>query len=332
MTPTNPVTDDLRNPPSIASMAPGEIIRRLELSITRRLDGLLQGDYRGLVPGHGSEPGETRRYQPGDDVRRIDWNVTARTIEPHVRESVADRELETWVVVDTSASMAFGTARCEKRDLALAACGAVGHLTSRGGNRIGAVIVGGGDGGPLPSGATVIPARAGRVHLQALLLRTLASLAATSIDTDAGPSANGSLFGALERAQRAARRRGLIVVISDFLDAGPWDKPMRALASRSEVLAVEIIDPRELALPDVGMVHLVDPETGGAMEVNTSDDRLRQRFAAAAATQRDAIARRIRAAGADHLVLRTDSDWLVDLARFVAWRRQRIDALSRVRP
>ena len=146
---------DLRSPPAIGALAPGEVIRRLELSITRRLDGLLQGDYRGLVPGHGTEPGETRRYQPGDDVRRIDWNVTARTVEPHVRESVADRELETWVVVDTSASMAFGTARCEKRDLALAACGAVGHLTSRGGNRIGAVIVGAGIGG---ADATVIPA------------------------------------------------------------------------------------------------------------------------------------------------------------------------------
>lgn len=290
------------------------------MTVIRRLDGLLHGDYRGLVPGHGSEPGETRRYQAGDDVRRIDWNVTARTIDPHVRESIADRELETWVVLDASASMAFGTANCEKRDLALAATAAVGYLTSRGGNRIGAVLAPGPDGAP-----TTVPARSGRVALQALLRQVLDAL-----DPASTPSPVG-LTAALDRALRTVRRRGLVVVVSDFLDAGDWEAALRALATRSEVLAVEVVDPRELLLPDVGMVQLVDPETGAEREVNTSDRRFRQRFADAAAAERDAVARSIRRAGADHLVLSTDRDWLVDLARFVAWRRQRIDAIGRAR-
>jgi uncharacterized protein (DUF58 family) len=305
--------------PSVGSSTSAEVIRRLELTVTRRLDGLLQGDYRGLVPGHGSEPGETRRYQAGDDVRRIDWNVTARTQQPHVRETVADRELETWVVVDTSARMAFGTARCEKRDLSMAAVAAVGHLTARGGNRIGAVL--GRDGG-----LVTVPSRSGRVSLQALLSSTHASLAG------APTGARPSLADALERAARTVRRRGLVVVVSDFLDPGEWDRPLRALATRNEVLAVEVVDPRELALPDVGVLQFVDAATGATVEVQTSDRRVRRRYAEAAGAQRHDIARRIRAVGADHLVLATDRDWLVDLARFVAWRRTRIDALSRVRP
>jgi uncharacterized protein (DUF58 family) len=320
---TAPVTG---RPPSVGTTSSAEVIRRLELSITRRLDGLLHGDYRGLVPGHGSDPGETRLYQAGDDVRRIDWNVTARTIEPHVRETVADRELETWVVVDASASMAFGTAQCEKRDLALAAVSAVGFLTTRGGNRIGAVLT-------EQDRMSTVPARSGRLHLQALLSLTHGAL--TTIGPAAGASGTGGtdhLAQALGRAARTAQRRGLIVVVSDFLDSGDWERPLRVLSARNEVLAVEVTDPREMSLPDIGMVQLVDPETGAMVEVQTSDRRVRRRFADVAASQRDTIARRIRSAGADHLVLSTDRDWLVDLARFVAWRRQRIDALSRVRP
>ncbi len=224
------------------------MLRRLELTVTRRLDGLLQGDYRGLVPGHGTEAGETRPYAPGDDVRRIDWNVTARTLEPHIRQTIADRELETWVLADFSASLAFGTAECEKRDLALAAIAAVGFLTQRTGNRIGAVVLEG-------SKATTVPARTGRAHFQAVLHRTL--LAAK----DDHPGAS-DLALALRRLSVATRRRGMIVVVSDFLAPEGWDKPLRALSARHEVLAIEVVDPRELALPDVGVVDLVDPETG----------------------------------------------------------------------
>lgn len=304
-------------PPSIAGTAPAEVLRRLELTVTRRLDGMLQGDYRGLVPGHGSELGETRVYQPGDDVRRIDWNVTARTLEPHVRETIADRELETWVLMDVSASLHFGTAICEKRDLAVAAVAAVGHLTSRTGNRIGAVTLEG-------QRARITPARGGRANLQALLHRMIDAAA----DEHEG---RGDLARGLHALSGTMRRRGLAVVISDFLDGGDWERPMRGLSARHEVLAVELVDPRELELPDVGVVDLVDPETGRVREVALGDRRVRQRYAEAAAAQRDEVARRIRRAGGDHLVLRTDRDWLLELARFVAWRRERIDALSRAR-
>jgi uncharacterized protein (DUF58 family) len=305
------------HPPSLATGPAADVLRRLELLVTRRLDGMLQGDYRGLVPGHGSELGETREYQPGDDVRRMDWNVTARMQTPHIRETIADRELETWVLADLSASLGFGTASCEKRDLAVAAAAAVGFLTQRTGNRIGAVLLEG-------SRSTTVPARTGRVNLQALLHRVV--LAAK--DDHAGAS---DLAGALRRLQGTTRRRGLITVISDFLAPDGWQQPLRALATRHEVLAIEIVDPRELALPDVGLIEVFDPESGDSREVNTSSAAVRAAFAQAATEQRAALAREIRRGGADHLVLRTDSDWLLDLVRFVSWRRDRIDALTRAR-
>ncbi len=300
-----------------------EVLRRLELTITRRLDGLLHGDHRGLVPGHGSDPGEARVYQPGDDVRRIDWNVTARTQSLHVRETIADRELETWILVDLSASLEFGTALTTKRSLALAAAAAVGFLTARGGNRLGAVLA---TGGPEP--ATIVPAKGGRDHLRAILHRIItAEVADGSGATD--------LNAALTRLDRSMRRRGLAVIISDWLDDDPGAKvpgvthPLRRLAVRNDVLCVEVVDPRELDLPDVGVLEVVDPETGRSREVQTGDARLRSRYAKAAAARRDALAAAIRSAGADHLVLRTDRDWLGDLVAFVATRRDRAAALAR---
>lgn len=301
--------------PSIAGTSAAEVLRRLELAVTRRLDGLLQGDHRGLTPGHGTEQGEVRGYQPGDDVRRIDWNVTARLRETHVRDTVADRELETWVLVDTSASLAFGTARAEKRDLALAAVAAMGFLTLRTGNRIGAVTTDG-------AGRHVtVAARGGRVHGQALLRRVLGAF-------EQPESGSVDLATAMRRIGGLARRRGLVVIVSDFLDPGDWTGALRSLALRHDVLGVELVDPLELALPEAGSVHLADPESGEELEVRT-DAGLRQRYAEAAAAQRAEIARRLRAAGADHLQLRTDRDWLLDLARFVSRRRDRVDALSR---
>jgi uncharacterized protein (DUF58 family) len=310
------LTSQAHRPPSIATGPSSEVLRRLELTVTRRLDGLLQGDYRGLVPGHGTEAGETRPYAPGDDVRRIDWNVTARTIEPHIRQTIADRELETWVLADFSASLAFGTADCEKRDLALAAIAAVGFLTQRTGNRIGAIVLEG-------ERSVTVPARTGRAHLQAMLHRMLKAA------KDDHPGAS-DLSTALRRLAVATRRRGMVVVVSDFLAPAGWDKPLRALSARHEVLAVEVLDPRELELPDVGVLDLIDPETGLAREVNTSRASTRARFAEAARAQRDEITKQIRDAGADHLQLRTDSDWLRDLVDFVSVRRERLEARTRV--
>ncbi len=290
-------------------------LRRLELDVFRRLDGLLQGDHLGLVPAPGTEAGESREYFVGDDVRRMDWPVTARTTVPHVRDTIADRELETWVVVDRSASLDFGTAQCEKRDLALATVAAVGFLTSRVGNRVGGVLL-------TSDGIRVVPALGGRNATFALLTRIDAVPRATT-NPPGATNRPDDLVDALRQASRVARRRGLVVVISDFLARDEWERPLRVLAARHDVLAVEVVDPRELELPPVGLVTLVDTETGRKVEVQTASERIRARYAAAAAEQRADIARRIVASGAEHLVLRTDRDWLLDIARYVETRRRR---------
>jgi uncharacterized protein (DUF58 family) len=288
-------------------------LRRLELDVFRRLDGLLQGDHLGLVPAPGTELGESREYIVGDDVRRIDWPVTARTTVPHVRDTIADRELETWVVVDRTASLDFGTADCEKRDIALASVAAVAFLTSRVGNRTGAVLL-------TDEGTNVIPAQGGRTATFGLLRRIDEVARADEIP---GARASDDLGLAMRRAARLARRSGLVVVVSDFLSRDEWAKPMRALAARHDVLAIEVVDPRELELPPIGLVTFVDTQTGQRLEVQTASRRLRTRYAAAAAAQRADIARRIAAAGAEHLVLRTDRDWLLDIVRYVDRRRRR---------
>ena len=295
-------------------------LRHLELTITRRLDGLLQGDHQGLVPGSGSEPGEGREYQPGDDVRRMDWNLTARTTVAHVRESIADRELETWVVVDQSPSLDFGTAACEKRDLALAATAAVGFLTARAGNRLGALLL-------RRDGLVTVPPRSGRDAVMALLQKVATTPRHSTPRTSraaatATAAATPDLSSALRAVGPLARRRGLVVVISDFLDPPGWERLLRTLRGRHEVLAVEVIDPRELELPPVGLLTLVDPETGRRIEVQTARNRVRQRYAEAASGQRAEIARAMRGAAVPHLTLRTDRDWLLDIVRFVAMRRR----------
>ncbi|GLY93659.1 DUF58 domain-containing protein [Actinoplanes sp. NBRC 103695] len=321
------------------------VLSRLQLLVTRKLDGLLQGDYAGLLPGPGSEAGESREYRAGDDVRRMDWPVTARTTTPHVRRTVADRELETWMAIDLSASLAFGTAQWLKSDLVIAAAAAMAHLTVRGGNRIGAVV-GTGTGtparepawksprgfgrwrrtpAPTPQaehsprvehsvdGIVRMPARPGRKEAQGLL-RAVARTQIRPGRTDLGEL--------IDKLNRPPRRRGVAVVISDFLaPVDSWSRPIRKLGVRHDVLAIEVVDPRELELPDVGVLTLADPETGELHEVQTADPSLRQRYAEAAGEQRGAIARALRAAGAAHLRLRTDTDWLLDTVRFVAAQR-----------
>jgi uncharacterized protein (DUF58 family) len=283
-------------------------LRRLELLVTRKLDGLLQGDHQGLVPGAGTDPGESRPYRPGDDVRRMDWSLTARAAEPYVRDTVADRELETWLVVDGSASMDFGTAACEKRDLAVAAVAAFGFLTARSGNRVGAVLFG-------PAGAVVVAPRGGREAVFALLRR---------VDgRERAPAGPASLDVALRRTRLVARRRGLVVVVGDLLGERGWERELRAVAARHDLVVAEVRDPREAELPPVGLLTLVDPETGRRVEAQTASARLRARFAEGASAERAATAAAVRAAGAAHLVLSTDRDWLRDVVAFAAARRRR---------
>ncbi|MFD9706354.1 DUF58 domain-containing protein [Lentzea sp. NPDC059081] len=283
-------------------------LRMLELDVRRRLDGLLQGNHLGLVPGPGTEPGEARTYQPGDDVRRMDWAVTARTTIPHIRETVADRELETWLAIDLSPSLDFGTAACEKRDLVIAATAAVAHLTRGGGNRIGAAVSTGAEN-------VRIPARGGLAHARGMI-RKIAEI-------DRAPEGTrGDLAALLEQLRRPPRRRGLIVVLSDFLGGMEWQRPLRALSARHDIVAIEIVDPRDVDLPEVGTVVLSDPESGRQREV-TASALLRKEFNAAAAEHRAEVAAGLRRAGAGHLVLRTDSDWIADTVRFVVARKRR---------
>jgi uncharacterized protein (DUF58 family) len=311
------------SPPRLGQLAPEQALRRLDLTINRRLDGLLQGDYQGLIPGPGSDPAEARLYAVGDDVRRMDWNVTARTTQPHVRDVIADRELETWLLVDLTPSMEFGTALFEKRDLAIAAAATIGFLAARGGNRIGCRAL-------LPSGTRLVPARPGRQHLLALLRMLLgtrrppnaAPRGGSARETPTGPIELADAVTALATTQR---RRGLAVVISDFLgvEVGTptWEGPMRRLAARHQVLAIEIVDPRELTLPDVGLLTLVDPETGRRRDVRTSRS-LRERYAAGALAQRRATRDALRRAGAGHLRLSTDADWVRDVPHYVLQHRR----------
>jgi uncharacterized protein (DUF58 family) len=294
-----------------------QVLRRLELRVSRRIDGLLHGDYLGLLPGPGSEMAEARAYRPGeDDVRRMDWNVTARTTVPHVRDLIADRELETWALVDASGSMDFGTAESEKRDLATSAVAAIGFLTLHAGNRFGAHIAHAG-------GVRRIPACAGRGALFSML-RVLLELPRAPQRATGGPP----LGDALDGLRRTTRRRGLVVVVSDFLDgmddpnSPTWERPLRRLTARHQVLAVEVLDPRELELPDVGVLTLVDAETGRRREVSTANRRMRERYAEAAAEQREGIRAALRRAGAGHMQLRTDRDWLRDVVRHVVTQRR----------
>lgn len=258
-------------------------LRTLELTVKQKLDGVLHGDHLGLIPGPGSEPGESRLYQPGDDVRRMDWAVTARTTHPHVRQMIADRELETWLVVDMSASLDFGTACCEKRDLAVAAAAAITFLNSGGGNRLGALIANG-------AAMTRVPARTGRQH-QHTMLRTIATM------PQAPAGVRGDLAVAIDALRRPERRRGMAVIISDFLGPINWMRPLRAIAARHEVLAIEVLDPRDVELPDVGDVVLQDAESGVVREFSI-DPALRDDFARAAAAHRADVARTIRGCGA----------------------------------
>jgi uncharacterized protein (DUF58 family) len=280
-------------------------LRALELRIGRRVDGLLAGDYRSTFAGVGTELWQMRPYQPGDDVRRIDWNVTARTGEPHVRIELAERVLVTWLVVDASASMSFGTAERRKADVAEGVATAVGWAATRRGNRLGVVAFGADQRFERP--------RQGRVAL----LETLRLL------REHPPSGDASLGSALELTERIARQRALVVVVSDFRGPVDWRAPLLRLAGRHSVVAVEVRDPREQELADVGRLRLVDPETGAQLTVDTGDRRVRERFAVAAADERRALAALLTSAGVRHVAVSTQGDWLRPLAAFLRMQERR---------
>jgi len=301
---------------ALHKLAPEAAMRRLELTIVRRLEGFLQGDHLGLVPGPGSEPGDARVYVPGqDDVRRMDWAVTARTTVPHVRDSVADRELEVWALLDVTPSMNWGTAGITKRDLGIAAIATIGFISQKVGDRFGGLIL-------RPDAVKRLPARAGRNALYALLGRMLEE----PIVPDHALGKLGLPDG-IEQMNRMQRRRGLRVIVSDFLTPGDqvidpnvapdWERPLRRLTVRNQVLCVEVVDAAELDFPDVGELLIKDPETDFQRYINTSDPKARAAVDKAAAQQRARIGASMRRCGVGHIQLATDRDWVQDIARFV---------------
>jgi uncharacterized protein (DUF58 family) len=286
--------------------APEALLRALDVTIGRRIHGLLPGAFRAHELGGGTELAQVRPYEPGDDVRRIDWNVTARTAVPHVRVHVPERSLTTWLLVDVSPSMTFGTAERRKADVAEGVALAVGHLATQRGNRLSVLTFGDGR-------DTRSPARGGRAGLVALLAMQLGDIEAADGDARL-PAESRSPAAALRFLSRGAQRGGQVVLVSDFRGTREWHPLLAAVAARHHLLAIEIRDPREDELPDVGELTLVDAETGREVRVDTSSRRLRTEFGAAAVAERQSLAQELRRLGAGHIVLDTAGSWLRSLA------------------
>ncbi|GAB2485977.1 DUF58 domain-containing protein [Luteococcus sediminum] len=305
----------------LGKLAPEAALRRLELTIVRRLEGFLHGDHLGLLPGPGADAHDARQYQPGqDDVRKMDWAVTARTTIPHVRDTIADRELEVWALLDVTPSMNWGTEGVTKRDLGIAAIATIGFLSQRMGDRFGGMIM-------RQDQVKRLPASSGRTALYGLLRKMLDE----PIVPDRAPGGM-TLAAGIEQLARTQRRRGMRVVVSDFLTPGDaeldpevepeWERALRRLAVRNQVLCIEVVDSHEITFPDVGELLIRDPESDFARYVNTSDPAARARMDAAAAAQRERTRIAMRRAGVGHIQLRTDRDWVADIARFVlSYRR-----------
>lgn len=288
---------------------PGALLGPLELAVARRAGSVLPGDRQAPGMGQGTELAQLRAYEPGDDVRRLDPAATARTGIPHVRMQVPERQLTSWMVLDLSASMAFGTADRLKSDVVEGAGLVVGRLATRRGGRLGLVTFGTGD-------ERLVPPRGGRVGYVALQKILADGVGEDGRDDEAG------LARALTRMGRLARQTGLVVVISDFRGPRLWRRHMASLGHRQALLAIEVRDPREGQLPDVGHLSLVDPETGRHLRVDSSDRRLRARYAASEREQREAVAADLRHAGAQHVVLSTEGEWLRELGRALGTPRR----------
>jgi uncharacterized protein (DUF58 family) len=282
---------------------PAPIVELLDLVVARRAAGALPGDRRGIGVGQGTELSQLRPYVVGDDVRRLDASATARTGEPHVRLEVPERTLTTWIVLDVSPSMAFGTADRLKSDVAEGVALVLSRLAVRRAGRVAMLRYGAGE-------PRLLPPRGGKPGVVGVR-RALAE----GVAPDGTAPDPGALARALVRTGRVAQQAGLVVVVSDFRDDRDWERPLGALAARHSVLAVEVHDPREGDLPAVGQLRLVDPETGRHVEVDTSRRGLRERFAAAERARRGRLAAELKRLHVAHVGLSTAGDWLADLGR-----------------
>jgi uncharacterized protein (DUF58 family) len=294
--------------PTIVS-TPERILQRLDWQVIRRLDGLLQGDYRSLFYGYGVDFADLREYQPEDDVRYIDWNVTARMNTPYIRQYVEDREITAWFLLDLSPSVDFGTVQNLKRTVLIDFVTTLARLLTRHGNRVGAIFYD-------SHIERIIPARGGRIQVLRLVNDLLKQPPLPGAPfTNLTPLLEGGLF--------SLKKRSLVFVISDFICAPGWERTLNLLNQRHEVLTVRLWDPRETELPDIGMVVMQDAETGEQMYVDTHDKRFRQRFEEAACQREAELAQAFKHAGVDVLPLSTEDDLVRAIVRFAALRRQR---------
>ena len=287
---------------------PDHVLHRLEWQVLRRLDGILQGDYRSLFMGGGLDFSELREYQPPDEIRHIDWNVTARMDFPYVRKFMEDREVNAWFLLDLSPSMDFGALERRKESVLLDFVGVLARLLTRNGNRVGAILYDN-------RAELTIPPRGGRLQV----LRLINDIQKQQ-STPAG--AMTDLNKLLETAFNCIKRRSLVFLISDFICLPGWDRAMDQLNRRHEVLAVRLWDPRELDLPDVGVVLVEDSETGAQLSVDTSDRGFRQRFHEASRRRETELAQTFKRAGVDELPLSTEDDLVLAITRFASLRRR----------
>jgi uncharacterized protein (DUF58 family) len=288
---------------------PERILQRLDWQVIRRLDGLLQGDYRSLFYGYGLDFADLREYQPEDDVRYIDWNVTARMNTPYIRQYVEDREISAWFLLDLSPSVDFGTRERQKRAVLIDLVTTLARLLTRHGNRVGAMLYGG-------RVERTIPARGGRIQVLRLandLLKRPQLPRAPFTD----------LTPLLVAGLHSIKRRSLIFIISDFISAPGWERPLSLLNRRHEVLAIRLWDPREIELPDVGPIIMEDAETGEQLYVDTHDKKFRQRFQAAAQQREAGLNEAFKRSGVAALSLSTEEDLVRAIVRFAALRKQR---------
>lgn len=293
-----------------SAQTPERILLRLDWNVVRRLDGLLQGDYRSLFYGFGVDFADLREYQPQDDIRYIDWNVTARMDTPYVRQYHEDREVTAWFLLDMSPSVDFGTlqTQVEKRTMLVDFVTVLARLLTRHGNRVGAMMFG-------SRIQHTVPARGGRIQVLRLVNDMLKQPRLSKV-----PTTNLKSF--LQGALNSLKRRSLVFVISDFISEPGWEKPLSLLAQRHEVLAVRLFDPRERDLPDVGMVVLEDAETGEQLFVDTHDKKFRQRFAEAAQQREAELNAAFKRTGVDVLPLSTEDDLVRQIVRFAKQREQ----------
>ncbi len=297
-------------PPAASSEA---LLRRLEWTVIKRLDGLVQGDWRTLRRGHGVDLADLREYQLHDDVRHIDWNVTARLQVPHVRQFHEDRDLTCWFLLDLSGSVDFGSEEVTKLAVSTGFVAALSRVLTRHGNRVGALLYG-------SHVDTVLPPAASRLHV----LQLLARMRAPRPPLGSGGQRRGTRLAELLRAGEAAmRRRSLVFVVSDFISEPGWEEPLARLAQRHEVVAVRLFDPLEHELPAFGLVTVEDAETGEQLFIDSGDPAFRARYATIAASREEALREALARSGADTLELATDDDLLEALLRATAMRRQR---------